>query len=108
MREEGTKRGDLQRTAVVAAPPAPTTQPTVASKETKKTVEGPIIMNGQVRCTTATCCVDLLCHCPIAIHHGNFFALHWPLHSKASWLHASVVSSHPTPATLPSSRLQSN
>ena len=43
------KRGDLQRTAVVAAPPAPTAQPTVASTETKKTTEGPIIMNGQVR-----------------------------------------------------------
>ncbi len=42
------KRGDLQRTAVVAAPPAPT-QPTVASTETKKTTQGPIIMNGQVR-----------------------------------------------------------
>ena len=42
------KRGDLQRTAVVAAPPAPT-QPTVASTEAKKTTQGPIIMNGQVR-----------------------------------------------------------
>ena len=42
------KRGDLQRTAVVAAPPAPV-QPTVASTEAKKTTEGPIIMNGQVR-----------------------------------------------------------
>jgi len=41
------KRGDLQRTAVVAAPPAPT-QPTVASTESKKTTQGPIIMNGQV------------------------------------------------------------
>ncbi len=47
-REETTKRGDLQRTAVVAAPPAPTTQPTVASTESKKVNDGPIIMNGQV------------------------------------------------------------
>ena len=48
-REEAPKRGDLQRTAVVAAPPAPT-QPTVASTESKKVNDSPIIMNGQVGC----------------------------------------------------------